>query len=441
MAKDNRANSAAWECRYILTVLPEKFKYKNVKSTIPPAGSASKESDIYIFVNDYNINAKIRKNSKSFKLKKRTAMRENGFERWITIFEYRLPMSQEELEATADFLKIKKPLKVPKTSSPSELLNELMRKDRVLMFENISKTRRFFRKGRVQLEISKINFRGRKYYSIQFESKDIKEADRLRRTLCRGLRGNPVNYVEFIFGSGRARSVVLIDKMKAALAKYDKPANRLNYQRFFKEKLEHPVGLKTVIVRKVSNEIFKEIRGIPAKEIFDVCDDLLASGERYMPGIAFEWALKVRKDYVKGDFGRFESWLLKYIDNWAACDSLCGGPLGHLIEKYPDLVSKTTKWARSRNRWLRRASAVCLIVPVKNGHMLENVFKTANLLLTDEDDMVQKGYGWMLKEAGNVFPNEVFAFVMKNRRKMPRTALRYAIEKYPPARRKQAMSK
>ncbi len=73
--------------------------------------------------------------------------------------------------------------------------------------------------------------------------------------------------------------------------------------------------------------------------------------------------------------------------------------------------------------------------------MLDEVFKTADLLLTDDDDMVQKGYGWMLKEAGNQYPDEVFKYVMKNKRKMPRTALRYAIEKYPQAKRKKAMAK
>jgi 3-methyladenine DNA glycosylase AlkD len=108
---------------------------------------------------------------------------------------------------------------------------------------------------------------------------------------------------------------------------------------------------------------------------------------------------------------------------------------------YPDLISKTRKWAKSENRWFRRAAAVSLIVPVRDGLLLKEVFRTADILLTDDDDMVQKGYGWMLKEAGNVFPDEVFAYVMKHKAVMPRTALRYAIEKYPPAKRKQAMKK
>ena len=82
-----------------------------------------------------------------------------------------------------------------------------------------------------------------------------------------------------------------------------------------------------------------------------------------------------------------------------------------------------------------------LIVPVRNRLLLEKVFRTADSLLVDKDDMVQKGYGWMLKEASNRFPGEVFGYVMKNKSQMPRTALRYAIEKLPVDKRKKAMQK
>jgi hypothetical protein len=74
----------------------------------------------------------------------------------------------------------------------------------------------------------------------------------------------------------------LLQKLKREIAKYDKPENRLNYQKFFKEKLEDPVRIKTAILRKISNNIFKEIKGKPAAEILDICDELLRSGERYM---------------------------------------------------------------------------------------------------------------------------------------------------------------
>jgi 3-methyladenine DNA glycosylase AlkD len=80
-------------------------------------------------------------------------------------------------------------------------------------------------------------------------------------------------------------------------------------------------------------------------------------------------------------------------------------------------------------------------VPVKGGQLLDEVIRTAGELLIDEEDLVQKGYGWMLKEASLTFPDEVFQFVMDHRGTMPRTALRYAIERYPAVRRKKAMAK
>jgi 3-methyladenine DNA glycosylase AlkD len=232
----------------------------------------------------------------------------------------------------------------------------------------------------------------------------------------------------------------LLRKLKREIAKHDKPQNRLNYQKFFKEKLDDPVRIKTAVLRKISNNIFREIKGKPAAEILDICDEILKSDERYKRFFAFEWAMKLKGKYRKSDFARFERWLKNHVDNWGACDHYCG-ITGQLLIQYPDLIPKFRKWTASKNRWFRRAAAVSLIDPVSEGNMLDEVFKTADILLTDEDDMVQKGYGWMLKEASNRFPDKVFDYVMKNRRNMPRTALRYAIEKYPAAKRKEAMKK
>ena len=72
---------------------------------------------------------------------------------------------------------------------------------------------------------------------------------------------------------------------------------------------------------------------------------------------------------------------------------------------------------------------------------LSDAFEVADTLMMDEEDLVQKGYGWMLKEATHEFPDEVYRYVLKHRAVMPRTALRYAIEKLPPAMRKEAMKK
>ncbi len=231
----------------------------------------------------------------------------------------------------------------------------------------------------------------------------------------------------------------IIKTIKAEIAKVDKPENRLDYSRFFKLPPKERFGIKTAMLRKISNACFKEVKSMPKDEVLDVCDELLSSGMRYGRFFAFEWAIKMEKQYEQTDFKRFERWHEKYVGDWGACDHLCGAT-GRLILRYPALSSKARKWAKSKNMWMRRASAVSLIVPVKNGILLDDVFKTADILLMDGEDLVQKGYGWMLKEAAERFPDEVFAYVMKHKDKMPRTSLRYAIEKYPEKKRKEAMA-
>lgn len=99
------------------------------------------------------------------------------------------------------------------------------------------------------------------------------------------------------------------------------------------------------------------------------------------------------------------------------------------------------KWPSSKNRWMRRASAVTLIYSARKGTHLDNIFNTANILLLDKDDLVQKGYGWMLKEASKSSLEEVFQYVINNKNKMPRTALRYAIEKMSDKYKKAAMQR
>ena len=88
-----------------------------------------------------------------------------------------------------------------------------------------------------------------------------------------------------------------------------------------------------------------------------------------------------------------------------------------------------------------RASAVTIIHPLKKGEFLSRSFEIARIMMQDKEDMVQKGYGWMLKEAANKYQKEVFEYVMKYKEVMPRTALRYAIEKMPKKMKEKAMKK
>ena len=213
----------------------------------------------------------------------------------------------------------------------------------------------------------------------------------------------------------------------------------VSIQRFFKEKVKVH-GVRTPIVKKISAKYFKRIAKNDKSRIFDLCECLLASGYGEEKSIAFNWAFRI-KQYEAVDFKIFESWLTKYVSNWANCDTFCCGAFGEFIAQFPKFLKDVKAWTESDNRWLRRGAAVIMIVPNKREKYLDKAFAIAEKLLLDQDDMVQKGYGWMLKEISNKYPQKVFDFVMERKDAMPRTSLRYAIEKLSPELRKKAMAR
>jgi 3-methyladenine DNA glycosylase AlkD len=210
--------------------------------------------------------------------------------------------------------------------------------------------------------------------------------------------------------------------------------------RFFKEKITC-YGVKSALVGKIAKDYFKEIKNEDKKEIFALCEELLRSDYCEEAFIASDWAYLIRNNYSEDDFFTFERWIENYVNNWAKCDTLCNHSVGSFIEKFPYYIANLKTWTVSDNRWMRRASAVTLILPARKGNFLKDVFEISDSLLTDKDDLVQKGYGWMLKEASKSHQQEVFEYVMKNKKDMPRTALRYAIEKFPKDLRDKAMEK
>jgi 3-methyladenine DNA glycosylase AlkD len=157
--------------------------------------------------------------------------------------------------------------------------------------------------------------------------------------------------------------------------------------------------------------------------------------------VACNWSYKIKKQYERSDFKVFEKWVNNYVNNWASCDTLCNHNVGTLVELYPELISCLKNWAKSENRWVKRGSAVSLIIPARRGKFLEDIFEIADILHSDKDDMVQKGYGWMLKAASQAHQKEVFDYVISKKTTMPRTALRYAIEKMPKELKIAAMAK
>lgn len=232
----------------------------------------------------------------------------------------------------------------------------------------------------------------------------------------------------------------IISRIREDLALSVDEKTKASSSRFFKEEVLC-YGVKSALVGRIAKNYYNEIKSENKKIIFSLCEELLRSDYCEEAYIAADWAYQVRETYYEDDFFIFEMWIKNYINNWAKCDTLCNHAVGSFIEKFPAYIENLKIWTASDNRWVRRAAAVTLILPARKGNFLEDIFEISDRLLKDRDDLVQKGYGWMLKEASKTHRPEVFEYVMRNKKDMPRTSLRYAIEKFPPDLRAKAMEK
>jgi len=215
-------------------------------------------------------------------------------------------------------------------------------------------------------------------------------------------------------------------------------------RRFFKETDHQKVkflGVKSASVHKVAKEHFAAVKDMSKEDVFALCESLWQSNYLEETSIACDWVYRFHRDFKPGDFTVFESWIERYVTNWASCDVFCNHTVGTFLEMYPKHITKLKRWAKSSNLWMRRAAAVSLIVPARKKLFPKEIFEITTILLHDGEDLVQKGYGWMLKAASESDQDAVFRFVMAHKATMPRTALRYAIEKMPQHLKKEAMAK
>ena len=131
------------------------------------------------------------------------------------------------------------------------------------------------------------------------------------------------------------------------------------------------------------------------------------------------------------EFRLFERWIDRYVENWALCDGVSTYLVAAAIQNAPELRLELPRWTQSKDRWKRRAAAVSLVPAARKGRHVETVLEIAGLLRTDEDDMVRKGLGWMLKDAWPAQPARIGEFLDAHANELPKLVLRIAREKMP----------
>lgn len=188
--------------------------------------------------------------------------------------------------------------------------------------------------------------------------------------------------------------------------------------------------IKTGDIRKLSAKLYRSLQDKSKDNVFTICEALLEQRNWPMGVIAFDFAYRVKEQYDENTFSLFEGWLIKFVRGWGDCDDFCTHAFGELIMQNTGLVKNIIPWTKREEFWMRRAAAVVLIPSIYHNKYNEtNPIVISDLLMNDKDDLVRKGYGWMLKVLSTKEPQLVYDYLVKYKHIMPRISFRYALEK------------
>ena len=152
--------------------------------------------------------------------------------------------------------------------------------------------------------------------------------------------------------------------------------------------------------------------------------------------VGVEVVARYRRDFTPRLLTAWKRWFAgNHAANWATTDHICGVLMGPLLVQQPKLAVQMRSWSGHRNMWVRRASMVGLIALARRGQQLDLVYDNAKRLHADEEDLIQKAVGWTLREAGKTDMPRLERYLRANGAAIPRTTLRYAIERFPPSKR------
>ncbi len=211
-------------------------------------------------------------------------------------------------------------------------------------------------------------------------------------------------------------------------------------QWFFKEEV-HSHGWYAADLRRLAHKQRAEILAAGGlKLLLDVADHLFRGEYLEERGIAIELLRKDIARFGDKEFRRFEKWLGRVI-SWADHDGLVYYLIGAMMVTDPARVRRIFTWAKSRNRWHRRASAVALIPGVRRKLFFDEIPDLWVSLENESDDLVLKGIGWLLREAAKADAKTILPFLMQIRESAPRLVLRTACETLPPKTRAAVLGK
>jgi 3-methyladenine DNA glycosylase AlkD len=217
-----------------------------------------------------------------------------------------------------------------------------------------------------------------------------------------------------------------------------RPAGGFDARRYFRGPVDlafYNVG--TAAMRDLALSIHADHKDIwSIDDAMAFADELIEDRHLETKSIGVEVVARYRRDFTPRLLAAWKRWLSgNHSANWATTDAICGALIGPLLLQHPELGAQMRVWARDRNMWVRRASIVGLIQRARRGESLGLVYEIARRLHPDTEDLIHKAVGWTLREAGKTDMARLERYLRANGAAIPRTTLRYAIERFPPRKR------
>jgi len=214
------------------------------------------------------------------------------------------------------------------------------------------------------------------------------------------------------------------------LNKHENPTDAAFLQRFFKTgkgqygEKDVFIGLRVPLTRQIA----KKYRDLPIVEIDKLLDSPIHEHRMAALVIMTERAKRAQPEEKKA---LYDLYLRRTdrINNWDLVDLSSRDVVGGYLQDRSR--APLYKLAKSKNLWERRIAIISTAKFIGQGD-LDDTFAIAELLIDDQHDLMHKAVGWMLREAGKKNESRLKAFLDQHAATMPRTALRYSLEKMNP---------
>jgi 3-methyladenine DNA glycosylase AlkD len=229
---------------------------------------------------------------------------------------------------------------------------------------------------------------------------------------------------------------------RRALAAKADPVKARGVERYFKEQVK-AYGVAAADIHALAADLYAKVKADwTYDDAVELCDILFADPELEAKGIGGLIIARFKKSYPPAFFVKVKSWLAAdRLANWASVDVFCSDAMAAFLERYPAYVERIKSWPFHPNRWVKRASLVSFIRHARRGRFLDEIYEISASIFPVDDDLIHKANGWLLREAGKTDAARLEKFLLAHGPAIPRTTLRYAIERFPEARRKAILLK